>query len=271
MKIYVVCQKGFCTNSGTQKSCSIECREKWNIQRAKIAYVKKRGENGKLAVCQVCGIEFNFHFRIDRGDRKFCGRSCASKHYIQSGIYDSWRTRANPKIGHEVKCLFSKCTNLVYLPPRYFDESHDSPRGRLCSFSCECSYFSEIFQGEKNPMFGVKMSRESLAKQKLTLQRNHPGVSNAFMLASRRTKTKPQIRIFEAICERFPDLNFEIEKRVVAGSHELFADIVSLSERIVIEFNGDFWHCNPEKYEATYLHPKKNMTAQEIWSHDCKR
>jgi hypothetical protein len=39
----------------------------------------------------------------------------------------------------------------------------------------------------------------------------------------------------------------------------------------LIEFNGDFWHCNPEKYSSDYLHPVKNKSAQEIWDYDKKK
>lgn len=36
----------------------------------------------------------------------------------------------------------------------------------------------------------------------------------------------------------------------------------------IIEFNGDYWHCNPAKYKADYFHKLKNMTAREIWAYD---
>ena len=31
---------------------------------------------------------------------------------------------------------------------------------------------------------------------------------------------------------------------------------------------GDYWHCNPKKYEADYNNKKKNKTAKEIWEYD---
>lgn len=39
----------------------------------------------------------------------------------------------------------------------------------------------------------------------------------------------------------------------------------------LIEYNGDFWHCNPNTYSADYLHPIRNMTAKEIWEADRKK
>ena len=40
---------------------------------------------------------------------------------------------------------------------------------------------------------------------------------------------------------------------------------------IVIEYYGDYWHCNPKKYESSYIHPQINLTAKEIWEKDINR
>jgi hypothetical protein len=36
----------------------------------------------------------------------------------------------------------------------------------------------------------------------------------------------------------------------------------------IIEFNGDYWHCNPFLYKEDYLNKHKKMTAKEIWKYD---
>lgn len=35
-----------------------------------------------------------------------------------------------------------------------------------------------------------------------------------------------------------------------------------------IEFHGDFWHCNPNKYNEDHIHRITNKTASEIWEYD---
>lgn len=45
-------------------------------------------------------------------------------------------------------------------------------------------------------------------------------------------------------------------------------DFTYLPIKKIIEFNGDYWHCNPKLYEGSYYHNIKNMTAQEIWDYD---
>lgn len=36
----------------------------------------------------------------------------------------------------------------------------------------------------------------------------------------------------------------------------------------IIEFNGDYWHCNPCLYEANYFNKNKGLTAKEIQEYD---
>jgi len=36
----------------------------------------------------------------------------------------------------------------------------------------------------------------------------------------------------------------------------------------IIEFNGDYWHCNPQIYKEDFFNKHKKMTAKEIWNYD---
>jgi len=40
---------------------------------------------------------------------------------------------------------------------------------------------------------------------------------------------------------------------------------------IILEINGDFWHCNPNKYNEDYIHPYIKKTASEIWLKDINK
>lgn len=45
-------------------------------------------------------------------------------------------------------------------------------------------------------------------------------------------------------------------------------DIYIPNYNLLIEYNGDYWHCNPNKYKIDYINKKKNKTAKEIWVYD---
>jgi G:T-mismatch repair DNA endonuclease (very short patch repair protein) len=36
----------------------------------------------------------------------------------------------------------------------------------------------------------------------------------------------------------------------------------------VVEFHGDYWHCNPSKYDSTFFNKSTGLTAQEKWDKD---
>jgi hypothetical protein len=42
-------------------------------------------------------------------------------------------------------------------------------------------------------------------------------------------------------------------------------------EKKIIEFNGDYWHCNPFIYSPEYFHKFMKCTAQEKWNADKKK
>ena len=37
---------------------------------------------------------------------------------------------------------------------------------------------------------------------------------------------------------------------------------------LIIEYNGDYWHCNPKKYRKDYFNKKKSKYAWELWEYD---
>lgn len=44
-----------------------------------------------------------------------------------------------------------------------------------------------------------------------------------------------------------------------------------LCDKKIIEYFGDYWHCNPTVYSSDYFHSKVNKTASEIWEADSLR
>ena len=50
-------------------------------------------------------------------------------------------------------------------------------------------------------------------------------------------------------------------------THQAFAyDFVYKNK--IIEFQGDYWHCNPLLFESSFYNKVKQKTAQEIWDYD---
>lgn len=44
--------------------------------------------------------------------------------------------------------------------------------------------------------------------------------------------------------------------------------ITKSNVKIIIEFNGDFWHANPQLYSENWYHPVRKLKSSEIWNLD---
>jgi G:T-mismatch repair DNA endonuclease (very short patch repair protein) len=69
------------------------------------------------------------------------------------------------------------------------------------------------------------------------------------------------------------DIILEIKKLGYSVTHSLkietkICDIFIPKLNLIIEFNGDYWHCNPKKYNADYYNQVKGKTAKELWDYD---
>lgn len=63
--------------------------------------------------------------------------------------------------------------------------------------------------------------------------------------------------------------DFQFEHSVVVSRY--VADLLNEDKKIIVEVNGDLWHCNPLFWKPEDIHPNKKITAKEIWDKDQKR
>lgn len=76
--------------------------------------------------------------------------------------------------------------------------------------------------------------------------------------------SSPQKEIFKEISKQYPDALLEKYLKDVKISVDIF--IPSLNK--IIEVNGKYWHCYPEDWHPTDMHPQLNMTAEHKWKLD---
>lgn len=162
-----------------------------------------------------------------------------------------------------------------------------------------CSLKLQI--GEGNPFYGKKHSEESIQKISNSRKGKGCGLDNSMSNPKWKEKAAKNLKekwksgdleetrkiMSEHIkkSRRLGKLKSVIvskkEKQIVEILHVLGYEVVS-SYRIdtkicdiyipklnlIIEYFGDYWHCNPEKYKSDYYHQKKGITAEEIWYND---
>lgn len=83
----------------------------------------------------------------------------------------------------------------------------------------------------------------------------------------RSPSSKPEQKLAEALNP------FGFEPNNCRLVDRMIPDIIHHEKKIIVEFYGDYYHCNPSvlKYEATYYNKCRKKTAREIWDFDAHR
>jgi G:T-mismatch repair DNA endonuclease (very short patch repair protein) len=82
-----------------------------------------------------------------------------------------------------------------------------------------------------------------------------------------KTISKGQRKLYETVLKEYSDAKLEYYL-VDAGKS---VDIYIPSKKKIIEYFGDYWHCNPIKYNHSYYHTQLHKTAEEVWKQDNDR
>jgi hypothetical protein len=166
--------------------------------------------------------------------------------------------------------------------------------GYLCK---PCSL--KLQEGKGNPFYGKKHTSESIKKMsdsrvgKYTGNENHMkkkeyrnmsknimrsnwdnGILDRKVISEQMKQTRRSGKIKSAITSKkereivsfLRSLNIEVISSFRVDSK--VCDIYIPSLNLIIEYNGDYWHCNPDKYESEYFNQKKNKYAKDIWEYD---
>jgi hypothetical protein len=67
------------------------------------------------------------------------------------------------------------------------------------------------------------------------------------------------------------NINLFLNKAIIKGPGRgcfYLADMYCEDNNVIIEYNGDYWHCNPSKYKEDFYNDRINMTSKEKWEKD---
>ena len=127
--------------------------------------------------------------------------------------------------------------------------------------------------GDKNSMsnlFWRKKASDNLKKKWDNGEMEHARkiMSNTIKKTRRLGKFKSVIR-----SKKEKEIIIEIKKMGYVVKHSFkvetkICDVFIPSLNLIIEYNGDYWHCNPKKYNHDYFNQKKQKTAKELWEYD---
>lgn len=206
------------------------------------------------------------------------------------------------EMGYYVVRTCPKCKKEIRT---YSKEKTIACRNHINSLNNNCKSCSLQLQvGEGNPFYGKKHTKESKNKISNSRKGKAVGEHNSMSNPKWREKASKNLKLTWASgkLEKTRKIMSEHMKKTLRSGkiksfntskkekqiinflkkHNLDAiqsykvdtkicDIYIPSMNLIIEYFGDYWHCNPQKYDETYLNKKKGMTAKQIWEYDRRK
>jgi G:T-mismatch repair DNA endonuclease (very short patch repair protein) len=191
------------------------------------------------------------------------------------------------------KIVATKSKDKVIACRNYFNKLNEKRDCKTCSL--------EKQKGEGNPFYGKKHNKNT--KNKISKSRKGKGTGNdnamanpiyrkksrnnlktkwdngemehARKIMSEKLKETRRLGKLKSIIrsKKEKEIIKEIKKLGYEVKHSLkidtkICDIFLPKLNLIIEYNGDYWHCNPKKYSPDYFHQVKKKTAKELWEYD---
>ncbi len=241
-----------------EKSKQLESRMKtFEIKRTiDKDWDKKRSRNSKL-------------FWLEKGLTEEEAEAMAYECMKDIHIKTSLKKKSNPELYKD-----SYTTNKEYYLKKGFSEieSLELVSKRQATFSLEICIekFGEI-EGKL-----VWFERQEKWQKTLDLKSDEEKIEiNRKKLFNNSGYSKISQEMFWKIYEnfnrnnvKFEELNGEVIRYDKDNKKHYRYDYVDFTSKKVLEFNGDFWHCNPNKYNENFINTITNLKASDVWKHD---
>lgn len=293
-----------------RKYCCKECQDAVENKKARDLHIQQREQNlSKNAilgydyvVCPICGQKFqqitSTHFKIhgynniDEVYRDYPDLQVTCNKFIENNLKgennpmssknksELKRKQASPySLEHYYKkgaktvedailmrkqfldtldrSTWIQSTNIEYYTRQGYslEEAQELRRQKYATNTIE--HYIKIY----GPELAVQKKKERVNKWKQTLFtcNTHSKISDTF---------------FEKIANEYNSDNIfygKNEYTLVLDNITALPDFIDIAKKKIIEFYGDYWHCNPLKYNSTFFNKHKELTAKQIWEKDNER
>lgn len=119
-------------------------------------------------------------------------------------------------------------------------------------------------------MLGKKHSTKTKEKlRNITKQMWKNGVFKYDKHNSKFWRSKLEISVYEEFLKHDPNTKHSVP--LITPNKTYAYDIYVPSLNLMVEVNGDYWHLNPQKYNANYIDESRNVTAKDVWEADATK
>lgn len=249
----------------------------------------KKYENHKL-ICTICNKEYYVEgYRKNKS--KFCSRDCYIKHQLSNKNILRRRKKVNClECGKEYEVLNSSksrfCSKICYWVYRRNnpDIKIQSNQGELCLVQKKCLNCNKTYNVYPHRSNSTKFCsqycfneyrREIIkcptCKKEVSFAKyeNRKYCSEeCSMLGVDKRNSKFSRSVEDFLLKN--KIKYKKEFIIKTNERKCFVDFL-INDNLVIECFGDYWHCNPEKYDPNYYHNKIQNYAKNIWDDDKQR
>lgn len=148
----------------------------------------------------------------------------------------------------------------------YFRERYGDVVG-LSVYSDVCRKKSptlEVYKERLGDLNGTVAFNQMIARKEKGLGRQY-------------SSSKNEVLFIEEIIEKIPGSRFKycnnggqfiFRGKGERGTTARAVDLVIFDSMLCVEYDGDYWHCNPLIYSSEWYHPVRKKTAGDIWAED---
>jgi len=218
---------------------------------------EKHGDSRNNNTCKHCRKEVKFneqHWEYPI----FCSFSCSTKwmaintNRVQEAMETNARKRKENPLHNATPVMKSYWTN------KGFTEEEAIEKVKERQATLVMGKFIEKYGEEEGKIkYQLRMENWKESLKKTGMYSGYSQVSNA---------------LFEKLQQAFPNKKLyygEEEKSVRCGDKILWPDCLCEETKTIIEFYGDYWHCNPKKYNGVDICKfNKSKNNQDIWDKD---
>ena len=248
--IYVINheKKEFSINYKNGYSCqTLECKQKISLDILGIEYDMKKYEkigsrSEYISKLNKISIDESKKLKYNEDSKRF---HCNLENFIKKYGIDEGTYRYNKRIDNIKKNNVKKgfpC-NLENFIKKYGNNEGERKYLERCE---KISYSSTLD-------FFINKYGEVLGKEKFKIKNTYFKISEKSKIISTYLN-KLKIEYIQ---------EYKIQHK--------FVDYYLPKYNMIIEFYGDYWHCNPKKYEKSYYNQVVKLSAEEIWDNDKKR
>jgi len=240
------------------------CKILPNITKRKVLNIIKK--NG-LTRNRLLGEEFYKNFWEE--DNMWCGyyQCIKCNNNIKFCVNDKTLLNRNLKNKNECKkCSLKKQigNGNPFFNKKHSKESKDLISNKKIGISTSDHMSKQVYKDMFSKMVKERWESGQMEKTRIKLSNLMKERIASGKLKS-YNRSKPEFEIIEYL----ESINLTVTPNFILEA-KIF-DIYVHELNLLIEYNGDYWHCNPKKYNEFYFNKKKNKTAKEIWEYDKKK